>query len=94
MKAECFSKLLLYVFLPEYRFRSQMTFIIITAVRTSNFTASYLITGAFQNLVFSSCVYISCRDDDYDDYDGSDGSSSSCGGGGDDDDDVMGMEAQ
>jgi len=53
--------------------------------------------------VFSSCVYISCHDYDYDV--GSDGSSSSssCGGGGggggdgggdDDDDDVMGMEAQ
>jgi len=26
------------IFLPEYRFRSQMTFIIIIAVRTANFT--------------------------------------------------------
>jgi hypothetical protein len=66
-----------------------MTFIIITAVITSHFTTLYLITGAFQNLAFSSCVDISCHADDYDG--GSDGSSSSCGG--DDDDDVMSMEA-
>jgi hypothetical protein len=89
MKAECFSKLLIYVFLPEYRFRSQMTFIIITAVITSHFTTSYLITGVFQNLAFSSCVDISCHADDSDV--GSDGSRSSCGNDGDDD--VMSMEA-
>ena len=53
---------------------------------------SYLITRAFQNLAFSSCVDISCHADDYDDYDsGSDGGSN-CGD--DDDDDVMSIEAQ
>ena len=83
------------IFLPEYRFRSQTTFIITIAMRTSNFTTQYLITGAFQNLAFSSCVYISCHDDDDDGGGGSDGSSSGYGGGGGGDDDVvvMSMEA-